>query len=224
MCAPLWNLVSMRAHQLAIHGHGMLPGLLALHLLARASLTNLVLLTSDQAIGGDQLEPVIAARLSTASRALVEPFVVARWADYLITHNGQSELHDDEVLLLDPVQVWLELQDLIEPAALIADCGALSEAGGTLTWQGGQARIEQLIDLDPLLGPPCASEIVGLEALRWLGHPVLADYDAADAQWAAHQYLPLGDERAVIRKLPRQTDLLQAHSTFETLLNGLTAT
>ena len=214
----------MRSHQLAIHGHGMLPALLALHLLARTPQTDLVLLTSDQAIGGDQLEPVIAGRLSAAARALAEPFVVARWADYLITQNGESVLHGDEVLLLDPVQVWFELQDLLEPAALIADCGPLREDNGVLTWQGGQARIEQLIDLAPLLGPPCESEIVGLEALRWLAQPVLADYDAADAQWSAYQYLPLGDERAVIRKLPRQTDLLRAHSTFETLLNGLTAT
>ena len=214
----------MRAHQLAIHGHGMLPALLALHLLVRAPLTDLVLLTSDQTIGGDQLEPVVANRLSAASLALAEPFVVARWADYLITQHGQSTLHDAEVLLLDPVQVWIELQNQLDPAALIANCEALSENHGVLTWQGGQARIERLIDLAPLLGPPSESQIVGLEALRWLGHPVLADYDAADAQWAAHQYLPLGDERAVIRKLPRQTDLLGAHSTFETLLNGLTAT
>ncbi len=214
----------MRFHQLAIHGHGMLPALLALHLLARAPQTDLVLLTSDKAIGGDQLEPVIAARLSPASLALVEPFVVMRWADYLITRDGQSDRQTGEVLLLDPVQVWLELERLLDPAALIADCGALAQSGGAISWQSGRAQIEQLIDLAPLLGPPGESEIVGLEAMRWLGQPVLADYDAADAQWSAHQYLPLGDDRAVIRKLPHQIDLLSAHSSFETLLNGLMAT
>ena len=87
----------MRSHQLAIHGHGMLPALLALHLLARTPQTDLLLLSSDRVIGGDQLEPVIAGRLSAASRALTEPFVVARWTDYLITQNGESVLHDEEV-------------------------------------------------------------------------------------------------------------------------------
>lgn len=214
----------MRSHQLAIYGHGMLPALLALHLLARTPQTDLLLLTSDRVIAGDQLEPVIAARLSAASLALIEPFVVVRWAAYLITRDGQSDRQDEEVLLLDPVQVWLELQGQLDPAALIADCGALTHTDGLVCWQHGSAQIGQLIDLAPLLGPPGESEIVGLEALRWLAHPVLADYDAADAQWSAYQYLPLGDERAVIRKVPHQTDLLRAHSTFETLLNGLTAT
>lgn len=214
----------MRSHQLAIHGHGMLPALLALHLLSRMPQTDLLLLTSDKVIGGDQLEPVIAARLSAASLDLIEPFVVVRWADYLIKRDGQSDRHSEEVLLLDPVQVWLELQGLLDPAALITDCGVLAELNGAVSWQCGNAQIGQLIDLAPLLSPPGQSEIVGLEAMRWLGHPVLADYDAADAQWSACQYLPLGDERAVIRKLPHQTDLLSAHSTFETLLNGLTAT
>ena len=117
-------------------------------------------------------------------------------------------------MLLDPLQVWLELQGLLDPSALITECGQLAQIDGAVSWQHGSAQIEQLIDLAPLLGPPSASEIVGLEALRWLGHPVLADYDAGDARWSAHQYLPLGDERAVIRKLPHQTDLLSAHSTF----------
>lgn len=214
----------MRVHQLAIHGYGMLPGLLALHMLARAPHTDLVLLTSDPVIGGDQLEPVVADRLSAPSRALAEPFVVARWDNYLITRGGQSELHEAEVLLLDPVQVWLELQSLLDPAALISGCGPLTREDQQCSWPGGGVQTQQLIDLEPLLGPRCESEIVGLEALRWLAQPVLADFDAADKQWSAHQYLPLGDERAVIRKLPRQTDLLGAHRTFETLLNGLTAT
>ena len=214
----------MRVHQLAIHGHGMLPGLLALHMLAGSPQTDLVLLTSDLAIGGNQLEPVIAGRLSAASRVLIEPFVVARWDSYLTTRGGQSELHEAEVLLLDPLQVWLELQGQLDPARLIAGCSALTREEQLCSWPGGSVQTRQLIDLEPLLGPRCESEIVGLEALRWLSQPVLADFDAADEQWSAHQYLPLGDERAVIRKLPRQTDLLGAHRTFETLLNGLTAT
>lgn len=214
----------MHVHQLAIHGHGMLPALLAVHLLARAPQTDLVLLSSDPVIGGNQLVPVITVKLSAASRSLIEPFVVVRWDNYLTTRGGQSELHEAEVLLLDPLQVWLELQGLLDPAALIAGCGALTREGDLCSWPGGSVHSQQLIDLAALLGPPGESEIVGLEAMRWLAQPVLADYDVADDDWSAYQYLPLGDERVIIRKLPLQTDLLGTHNTFESLLNGLTAT
>ena len=47
--------------------------------------------------------------------------------------------------------------------------------------------------------------------------------DAACEQWSARQYLPLGDERLVVRKIPHAQHLIGQQSTFETLLNGLTA-
>ena len=62
-----------------------------------------------------------------------------------------------------------------------------------------------------------------MDVARWLKLPVLADFDAACQQWSARQYLPLGDERLVIRKLPRAEHLIGQQSTFEMLLNGLTA-
>lgn len=207
----------------AIHGHGLLPGLLAVHLLDQAPQQPLLLLSADQALGGTHLEPVVASRLSPVAKALTEPFVVSSWPAYYLVRAGTADLQEDEVLLLDPLLVCLELQGRMDPALLIAPCGPLTQAGNMLSWDGGQAEIDRLIDLDPLLGRGGESEIVGIDAVRRLSLPVLADYDAACEQWSAHQYLPLGDERLVLRKLPHAQHLIGQQSTFETLLNGLTA-
>ena len=208
---------------LAIHGHGLLPGLLAVHLLQVRLEQPILLLSADRALGGEHLEPVVASRLSAVARALVEPFVVSSWPAYYLIEGGATELTEDEVLLLDPLQVWLELQERLGPAALIAPCGAIRLDGNRLDWDGGSAEIDRLIDLDPLIAVPGESEIVGVDAARRLTLPVLADYDAGEGDWLAHQYLPLGDERLVVRKLPRAAHLIGAQSSFETILNGLTA-
>ncbi len=213
----------MVAQPLAILGHGLLPGLLAVHLLQVRPDQPILLLSSDHALGGAHLEPVVASRLSPVARSLIEPFVVSSWPAYYLVQGGNTDLQEDEVLLLDPLQVWLELQARLDPAALIAPCGPVALNGTWLSWDGGRAEIDRLIDLGPLTGCSGESEIVGVDAARRLTLPVLADYDAACGEWSARQYLPLGDERLVVRKLPRATHLIGQQSTFETLLNGLTA-
>jgi hypothetical protein len=213
----------MPALPLAIHGHGLLPGLLAIHLLNQTPQQPILLLSADRALGGAHLEPVVASRLSPVAMAVIEPFVVSSWPAYYLIRAGTAELQEDEVLLLDPLQVWLELQGRLDPAALIAACGTVTLADSTVSWGNGSADIIRLIDLDPLLGRGGESEIVGVDAARRLNLPVLADYDAACEQWAARQYLPLGDERLVIRKLPRAAHLIGQQSTFEALLNALTS-
>ena len=194
-----------------------------MHLLRLDPRRPILLLAADQTPGGAHLEPVVASRLSPLARALIEPFVVSSWPAYYLIEAGNADLQEDEVLLLDPLQVWLELQAQLPPAALVAPCGRVELSGTRLSWQGGSARIERLIDLDPLIGRGGESEIVGVDAARRLSLPVLADYDPADGEWSARQYLPLGDERLVVRKLPRADHLIAQQSTFETLLNGLTA-
>ena len=223
-CATgVWNLTGMDTAVVAIHGHGLLPGLLAIKLLNQDHTLPVLLLSRDLTIGGEHLEPVVASRLSAAAQALVDPFVVSSWPGYYLVRDGVHELQEDAVLLLDPVQVWLELQTRLVPAALVAPCGKISLVDNLLSWAGGNTAIDRLIDLEPLLGPCSESEIVGIAEAHSLTLPVLADYDCADGQWSAHQYLPLGDERLVVRKLPRADHLIGQHSNFETLLNALIA-
>lgn len=218
----VWNLLEMDEPVIAIHGRGLLPGLLAMQLRAQTPHLPLLVLSPDRTLCGEQLEPVIASKLSAAALHLVDPFAVSRWSGYYVVRGGSHELHEDTVLLLDPVLVWLELQAQLPPPALVARCGPINQQGSRITWTGGSAALDRLIDLAPLLGPGEVSQIVGADAVRGLALPVLADYDMACARWSAHQYLPLGDERLVIRKLPQAADLIAQQSSFEALLNALT--
>ena len=218
----------METPVLAIHGRGLVPGLLALRLIRAGGSAPVLLLSPDAAVCGDQLEPVIASALNPAAQALLEPFVVASWPGYYTVRGGVHERRDDPVWLLDPVQVWLELQGLLPPAALVAACGPLHHGRGRLNWTGGSALLGQLIDLDPVIGGAAVSRIAGVDGAQALDLPVLADHDAADhdtagARWSAYQYLPLGDDRLVIRKLPRADNLVAQHTPLEALLNTLLA-
>ena len=154
---------------------------------------------------------------------VIEPFVVSSWPAYYLIRAGTAALQENEVLLLDPMQVWVDLQGRLDRSALVTGCGVVTLAGNMISWDHGTAEIVRLIDLDPLLGPGGESEIVGIDAARVLILPVLADYDATCEHWSAQQYLPLGDERLVVRKLPRAEHLIGQQSTFETLLNALTS-
>ena len=213
----------MDHYRIAIHGFGMLPPLLALHLLAAGPGANVLLLCGDAQVGGDQLEPVIAGKLHPAARALADMCRVSRWEGYYIARDNAIERFDEPVWLLDPVQVWLELAELSTRCTAIAGCDPPDASGAQLTWAGGTALADRYIDLSALTAARAECEILGIDAVRHLDLPILADYGTVAPGWEANQLLPLGDERVLLRKLPLRTGLVAANSTFESLLNALVA-
>lgn len=213
----------MDHYPIAIHGFGMLPPLLALHLLATEPDARVLLLCGDAQVGGDQVEPVIAGKLQPAARDLAEMCCVSRWEGYYIARDNAIERFDDPVWLLDPVQVWLELAQHSERCTAIAGCDLPQVSGPQLTWAGSTALADRFVDLSVLTAARAECEILGIDAVRQLGLPILADYDTAAPGWEANQLLPLGDERVLVRKLPLRTGLVAANSTFESLLNALVA-
>jgi len=190
----------LRRYDIAIHGHGMLPGLVAMHLHHRAPEQALLLLSADREVGGDMLEPVVRSSLSHAALNLVEPFAVARWPGFLVTDGGQPHHHEDEVLLLDPVQLWLELSITLPLPDMVALDGPLRRRGNALFWPGGTAQVTELVDLAQATGRDQCADILGLDAARGLDLPVLADFDTTGEPWDAFQHIPLGDERVYVRK------------------------
>ena len=213
----------MDHYRIAIHGFGMLPPLLALHLLAADADATVLLLCGDAQLGGDQVEPVIAGKLQPAALALAEMCCVSRWDGYYIARDNAIERFDEPVWLLDPVQVWLELAEHTDRCAAIAGCAQPDVRGEHLTWPGGAALADRFVDLSVLTATWAECEILGIDAVRQLGLPILADYDTAVPGWEANQLLPLGDDRVLVRKLPLRTGLVAANSTFESLLNALVA-
>lgn len=213
----------MGPFDIAIHGSGLLPGLLAVHLLDQEPGATMLLLCADGTVGGDQVEPVVVGQLSAAARSLAGPFAVAHWPGYYEARGGVVQRIDEEVWLLDPVQVWLELIEREDRCTAQTNCPAAEQAGSALSWNGETAQVERFIDLSPLTAQRYESEIMGIEAVRQLDLPILADYDTADDGWEATQLLPLGDERVLMRKLPRRESLIAVGSTFESLLSALVA-
>lgn len=214
----------MHRCELAIHGHGLLPGLLAVHLLGRDPGLSVLLLSADKAIGGDVLEPVLASSLTSAAYDLVEPFVVMRWPGYFVRQAGGARHYDDEVLLLDPVQLWIELQSLLSPDCLALSHGALEQDGVHLSWPGDSCEVARLVDLEPMTRREQSCEIVGLDAARALPLPVLADFDTGDEHWNVFQHLPLGDDRVLVRKYRMAHDPLTALTAgFGRMLSDLIA-
>ncbi len=213
----------MDHYPIAIHGFGMLPPLLALHLLASEPDARVLLLCGDAQVGGDQVEPVIADRLQPGARDLADMCCVRSWEGYYIARDNAIERFDEPVWLLDPVQVWLELAQLSDRCTAIAGCDQPAVSGERLTWAGGTALADRYVDLSALTTARAECEILGIDAVRQLSLPILADYDTAAPGWEANQLLPLGDERVLVRKLPLRAGLVAANSTFESLLNALVA-
>lgn len=190
----------MGRFDLAIRGSGILPGLLGVYLMQRDASQSLLLLSSDAEIAGTRLEPLIASSLSPAAHRLVDPFVVATWPGYLVTGNGPAHEVLDPVVLIDPVQLWLELQALIVPEALVTGVMKIEYKSGCLHWQNNSAMVDHLVDLDPITRHEEVDEIIGLEAARALPLPVLVDLETGAEPWDAFQHIPLGDERVYVRK------------------------
>lgn len=185
---------------LAIHGSGLLPGLIALHLLSQHPEQAVLLLCDDRNVCGEMLEPVVRSSLSNQALQLVEPFAVSRWPAYLVSDGGDPDRHDDEVLLLDPIQLFLELSALLPPDHIVALQGPLECKGQNLSWPGGSAEALELVDLTSMTRRDQAADILGLDAARSLPLPVLADFDTGHEPWTAFQHIPLGDERVFVRK------------------------
>ncbi|MFM5923805.1 MAG: hypothetical protein ACKOPG_06435 [Novosphingobium sp.] len=196
----------MGEFDLAVVGSGLLAGLLALHLAKRDPDRSVLLLTEDRDAGGDALELVVEHSLSDAARDLLDPLVVASWPAYLVIRGGETFRREEPVLLVDPVQLWLELGDLLPAGHMLSGCAGLSADGTRLTWKNGMATARKTVDLSPLAEPLGPVELIGMDAVRGLALPVLADLDTGDPQWNAFQHIPLGDERIYIRKRACQGD------------------
>lgn len=209
---------------LAIHGSGLLPGLIALHLLGQHPEQALLLLCDDRTVCGEMLEPVVRSSLSNQALQLVEPFAVSRWPAYLVSDGGDPDRHDDEVLLLDPIQLFLELSALLAPEHMVALQGPLERKGQNLSWPGGSAEALELVDLTSMTRRDQAADILGLDAARSLPLPVLADFDTGHEPWNAFQHIPLGDERVFVRKRRfRGNAYAELISGFGKLLSDLIA-
>ena len=104
------------------------------------------------------------------------------------------------MLLIDPIQVWLELGTLLADEDMVLSGGSVASSGRRLRWSGGEAEAVDFVDLAAMTRRQQTAEILGLEIARSLPLPVLVDFDTGDEPWDAFQHIPLGDERVYVRK------------------------
>ncbi|HVR89800.1 MAG TPA: hypothetical protein VHG29_01745 [Novosphingobium sp.] len=186
---------------LAVVGKGFAPCLMALALLAARPRLKLLVLTLDREVGGRHFELVLPERLPAIAMGLLDSAVVREWPGFLVNRAGTTEYCAERVALLDPVQLWLELRERVDDARLIVACGGVEWDGSWLSWEDGDARVAELVDLRALAFPERQSDIVAAGALADLQHPVLADFDAAGEAWHYLQYIPLGADRVAIERV-----------------------
>ncbi len=193
----------MEKFDLAVVGKGFAPCLMTLALLAVRPHLKVLVLVLDTEVGGRHFELVLPGRLPAPTVALLDAAVVREWPGFLISRAGTSEYTPERVALLDPVQLWLELRERIDDARLIVACGGVDWDGTWLSWDDGDARVAEVIDLRVIAFPERQSDIVAAGPLADLQYPVLADFDAAGEAWHYLQYIPLGADRVAIERVAR---------------------
>lgn len=190
---------------LAVVGKGFAPCLMTLALLAARPHLKVLVLVLDSEVGGRHFELVLPDRLPAAALGLLDAAVVHEWPGFLINRAGATEYTAERVALLDPVQLWLELRERIDDSRLIVACGGVDWDGAWLSWDDGDARVAEVIDLRVIAFPERQSDIVAAGVLADLQYPVLADFDAAGEAWHYLQYIPLGADRVAIERVSRSS-------------------
>ena len=198
----------------AVAGQGVAPGLVALALAAREPSLRVALVTADAEVGGCDLDLVLPDRLPARFAALLAPLVVAEWDRALLNLPAGSEVLAEPVQLIDPVQLWLQLAERIDPALQIVGCADFTHDAGLLTWAGGHLSCGKLIDVGARRTPERIAEFVGAGVLAALDCPVLADL-ASDSEHYDHlQYVPLGDSRVVINRFAATPAFARSRADF----------
>ena len=190
----------IRECDVVVAGSGVAPGLVALALTTREPAMRVGLITADAAVGGSDLDLILPLRLPERFHQLLEPLIVAEWERCLVNLAEGSKVLAEPVQLVDPVQLWLQLVERIDQAAMITGCAGFEHGDGVLRWNTGELGCAKLIDLSGRRSPERLGEFVGAGALAALDCPVLADLAAAGEHYDHLQYVPLGDGRVAINR------------------------
>jgi NADPH-dependent 2,4-dienoyl-CoA reductase/sulfur reductase-like enzyme len=198
----------------AVAGPGVAPGLVALALTTREPSLRVALVTADAAVGGNDLDLILPQRLPARFHQLLEPLIVAEWHRCLVNLVEGSEVLAEPVELVDPLQLWLQLVERIDPAAMVTGCPGFEHGDGILKWSGGELACAKLIDLSGRRTPERVAELVGAGDLSALDCPVLADLAAAGEHYDHLQYVPLGDGRVVINRFDATAEFHHHRADF----------
>lgn len=190
-------------HDLAIIGGGLFGSLLGLALRAHRPDIDFVLIEKEGYFGGSFLEAAIANEIPDPIRSILDPAIVKYWPACFVNYPGQSERFEDEVLLVDPRQIHLEMVDHPQASQCFANCTIETISGDRIVHSGGTLHARLIVDASDLR-IQSSLEIERLTRYRdfRLDHdldlPILADMSATAGDWSFLQLFPVDGERMAV--------------------------
>src|SRR3569623_254733 len=171
-----------------------------LSLLTRDPRLRPIIITSDRSVGGDCQELLLLRRLPAAITSLCECASVRSWDRCLLVRDGEQQLVEEPIALLQPAQLWIELEERTSGAPAVTSSGKVIIEGNRLCWPGKRIEAAVICDVRDLEPPRRTSALIDAGVLGPLRYPVLADLDGARRADAYLQYVPLSTGLTLVKR------------------------
>lgn len=201
-------------HDLAIIGGGLFGSVLALALREHRPEVDFAVIESEAHFGGSFLEAAVANELPRSIRKILDRATVKVWPSCFVNYPGGPQHFDDEVLLIDPRHLHLEMIDHPQASRCFAGCTVEAVKGDRILHSRGNVRARLIVDASDLR-IQSHLEIERLTRYRDfrlehdLDQPILADMSRTAGDWSFLQLFPIDRERMVVehfRHRPIATD------------------
>lgn len=190
-------------HDLAIVGGGLFGTLLALGLRRHRPDVDFVLVEGGARFGGSLLEGAVAQEVPAALADVIDRATVRVWPGCFVNYPGRSQFFGDDILLVDPRQLHIEVID--HPLASRCRAGVRIRAidGGRIFHDGGDIRARLIVDasdarIQSQLGIERVTRYRDFSLAHDLELPILADMSATAGDWSFLQLYPVDGERMVV--------------------------
>lgn len=190
-------------YDLAIIGGGLVGSLLTLALRQYRPEIAFAVVESGPHFGGDFLEAGVVAEIPPALYELIDPLAVKVWPGCFVNYPRRSQHFADEILMLDPRQLHLEIVDHPRAAHCLAGSRVQAVAGKRIVHARGALAARLIVDAnDARIQSDLEIERVTRYRDFRLHHdldlPVLADMSDTAGDWAFLQLFPVDAERIVV--------------------------
>lgn len=190
-------------YDLAIIGGGLVGSLLTLALRQYRPDIVFAVVESGPHFGGAFLEAGVAAEIPPALHELIDPLVVKAWPGCFVNYPRRSQHFADEILMLDPRQLHLEIVDHAGAPHCHAGSRVQAVAGKRIVHARGELAARLIVDAnDSRIQSDLEIERVTRYRDFRLHHdldlPVLADMSETAGDWAFLQLFPVDAERIVV--------------------------
>lgn len=216
-CGDRVTTACEHVHDLAVIGGGLFGAILALALRDHRPDVDFALIGNEPHFGGTLLEAAVADEIPGSMRAILDRATIKIWPSCFVNYPGGPQHFGDEVILIDPRQLHLEMID--HPQAAHCVSGSLVQAvkGDKIMHSRGSLRARLIVDasdrrIQSHLDIERLTRYRDFRIEHDLDQPILADMSATAGDWSFLQLFPIDHERMVVehfrhRPMPPQTSI-----------------